>query len=314
MKYDIITLGGAVVDAFVEMDIAKKKGMLSFPVDAKMLMKDLDFYTGGGGTNTAVAFSKMGLKTGCIAELGRDNNAETILKELKKFNVDFLGMRGKEPTGFSVVLVGRGKNRTILQKKGANENLSFRELNLSKLKTKWFYFSSSIGETLKTQKKLSSWACRKGIKVAYNPSSYLTKQGAGKLRDLLRNVDVLILNKEEAEDLAGKKSFSGLHKLGPQIVCITDGANGNSASDGKKIYIIGARKVKVAERTGAGDAFASGFVATLIKTGKIEDAVRIGSVNAESVIQIRGAKNGLLGWRGALREMRKIKVKMTNLS
>ncbi len=99
MKYDIITLGGAVVDAFVEMDVAKKKGMLSFPADEKMLMKDLDFFTGGGGTNTAAAFSKMGLKTGCIAELGRDNNAEIILKELKKFNVDFLGTRGKEPTG-----------------------------------------------------------------------------------------------------------------------------------------------------------------------------------------------------------------------
>ena len=121
------------------------------------------------------------------------------------------------------------------------------------------------------------------------------------------------MNKEEASDLVGKRSFSGLHALGPKIVCITDGANGNQASDGKKIYFVGARKIKVVERTGAGDAFASGFVACLIKTGKIEDAVRIGSLNAESVIKIRGAKNGLLGWGRARREMGKIKVKIGKL-
>ena len=309
MKYDVITLGGAVVDAFVETDVAKKKGMLSFPAGEKILMDDLEFYSGGGGTNTAAAFSKMGLKTGCIVKLGKDNNAKIVLEDLKKFGVYFLGVHGKEATGFSVILVGREKSRTILQEKGANDNLFFRELELGKLNTKWFYFSSSVGKTLQTQKKLASWAQKKGIKIAYNPSSYLTEKGAGKLKSLLKNVNVLILNKEEAKDLVGKKNtFDKLRKLGPEIVCITDGAKGNRVSDGLRFFTSISRKIKVIERTGAGDAFASGFIAGLIKTGKIEEAVRIGSANAESVIRVRGAKNGLLSWRGALKDMKKIKI------
>ena len=309
MKYDIITIGGAVVDAFVETDVLERKGKLSYPVDAKILVEGLVFTSGGGATNTAVAFSKMGLKTGCASKIGDDNNGKMILGDLKKNKVEFLGRAGSEETGFSVILEGRDKGRTILQDKGASENLKFRDLVLSKLKTKWFYFSSSVGETLKTQKKLAVWASRRGIKIAYNPSSYLTKQGARKISGILKYCDVLILNKEEATDLVGKKDLlRSLRKLGPKIVCVTDGVRGNVVYDGDNFYVSKTRKVKVVSRTGAGDAFASGFVAGLIKSGDVVKAVQIGSVNAEGVIGKRGAKNGLLSWRGALKESRKVKV------
>ena len=309
MKYDVITFGGAVVDAFVETNVVKKKRMLSFPAGQKLLMDDLNFSTGGGATNSAAAFSKMGLKTGCAVKLGKDENANLILKDLKKFKIKFLGTQGKKPTGFSVVLIGKNKSRTIISEKGASDSLSFRELDLKEMDAKWFYFSSSLGKTLRAQKKLAKFARKNGIKVAYNPSSYLTINGPRKIRSLLKNVDVLILNKEEARGLAKQAYlFEGLHKLGPRIVCITDGPHGNSVSDGSRIFISKPRKIKVVERTGAGDAFASGFVAALIRGKKLEDAIRIGSVNSESVIRKEGAKNGLLSWGSALKEMNKIRV------
>jgi len=305
MKYDIITIGGAVVDAFVETNILKKKEQLSYPAGEKILMEELDFHTGGGATNTAVAFSKLGLKVGCISKLGKDNNANRILNELKKSNVKFLGSIGKKPTGFSVILIDRNNNRTILQEKGASANLSFKELDLRKLNTKWFYFSSSVGKTLRTQKKLAKWASKRKIKITYNPSSYLTKEGIRKIKRILKYTDVLILNKEEAEDLVGKKDmFAKIHKLGIKIVCITDGKNGSKASDGEKVYSVKPKKIKVKERTGAGDAFASGFIAGLIKKKSIEDALKIGTINAESVITKRGAKNGLLSWREIIKKLR----------
>ena len=66
------------------------------------------------------------------------------------------------------------------------------------------------------------------------------------------------------------------------------------AYDGKKIYSISPHKVKVVEKTGAGDAFASGFVAGQIIGKSIEESLKLGRLESESVIKHYGAKNNLL--------------------
>lgn len=295
VTYDIISLGGAVVDAFIDTGIKEKNEKLCVPMGAKLLVKSARFETGGGGTNTAVAFAKLGLKTGFIGKLGQDAFAEKILSELKQNKIDFLGAISKEePTGYSTILDSTEHERTILTYKGANNTLRLSELSLAKLKTKWFYFSSSIDQTLETQIALANWARKQKIPVAYNPSWYLV-QTPNKIKPLLKNVKVLVLNDEEARALVPKGDlFKGLHSLGPEYVCITYGEKGNKVSDGREVYVTLPKKVKVAERTGAGDAFAAGFVFGLIKLSDIRKAAAIGSLNAESVIQKRGAKNGLL--------------------
>jgi len=308
--YDIITFGGAVVDAFVETGMPEKNKQICVPIGTKLLVNKVWFATGGGGTNTAAAFAKLNLKTGFIGKLGEDANASLILEDLKKQKITFLGSQSKEPTGFSVILDSAKNNRTILTYKGANENIKFSDLNPNKLKTKWFYFSSTIGETMNTQTKLSKWAKQKGIKVAYNPSSYLTKKNPPGLKRLLKNVTAIILNKEEASHLTKGDLFKGLHALGPKTVCITLGKKGNKVSDGKRILTSYPRKIKIKERTGAGDAFASGFVAGLIKYNNISKAIEMGSLNAESVIQAPGAKNGLLSWKEMSKQLKNNKIKV----
>lgn len=311
MTYDIITVGSGVVDAFMETNLNEKDGNICLPSGFKIVVKDLWFATGGGATNTAMAFTKLGLKTGFLGKLGRDGNAKTILKELKKSKIDFLGTRGKEPTGYSVVVNSKKKNRTILSYRGTNDLIDFDEFNLKKLKTKWFYFSSTIGKSLKSQEKLARWASKNDIKVAYNPSSYLTSKGLKHLRHVLKHVDILVLNQGEARDLVKSGDlYAGLHKLGPKIVCVTRGKDGNEVCDRSYIYHAKPNNVKVVERTGAGDAFASGFVYGIIKYNNIKLAMQIGTLNAESVIQKPGAKNGLVseGELGGLIERKQVRI------
>lgn len=311
-KYDIITLGGAVVDAFIQTGIHQKQRDLCIPMGAKILVEDVKFATGGGGTNAAAAFASLGFKTGFIGKLGNDESNHLILSELKKMKIDFLGTLCSQPTGFSVILDSDEHNRTILIHKGANDNLKFKDLPLNKIaKTKWLYFSSAIKDTLKTQIKLAAWANKRGIKVAYNPSFYLTQEGPRKIKALLKNVHALILNEEEAQGLIPKGDpFKELHKLGPKYVCITQGKKGNKVCDNSKVLHALPRKIKVKERTGAGDAFASGFVAGLIKFDDMKKAIALGSLNAESVIQVPGAKNGLLTWPMALKQLKANKIKI----
>ncbi len=318
-KFDVISVGSAVVDVFVFSDVHEHKHSnrmeMCYPVGEKMLIKKIYFMTGGGGTNTSVGFSRLGLRAGFLGKTGVGNNSDIIMRELHKDKVEFLGVRDKKfHTGYSVILDSHGKDRTILTFKGANDELKLEEINLRKLNTKWFYFSSLMKESFKTMEKLSEYASRKKIKIAYNPSSYQCKRGARYLSKILGNTEILVLNKQEAEMLSGRKEgkvFSALRKLGPKIVCVTDGIKGNKVFDGIHLYSGGTHKnIKCSEKTGAGDAFSSGFVGALIKGEDIERAMQFGSANAESVIQHLGAKNKLLKWKEAEEIIKKKPVKV----
>ena len=309
--YDVITTGSALVDIFVDTGLkeikGKKRGLIAYPAGAKIAVQDLKFSIGGGGTNTAVAFSRLGLKTAYLGKIGNDEAAKQILDLLKKEKINFVGKQKDCISGHSIVLDSFEHHRTILTYKGPSDELKFDEINLNKLKTKWIYFASAMKDTFKTQEKLAEFAEKKGIKIAFNPSEYEVEQGARYLKKILTKTNVLILNRNEASILTKKKDMKkilfGLIRLGPDAVCVTDGNKMIYAYDGCEIFTLKPHNIKLAETTGAGDAFASGFVACLIKGKDIPFAMKVGLVNSESVVQHYGAKNILLTWDEVLKKI-----------
>lgn len=297
--FDIITFGSAVVDVFVDTDIAEKKGAICYPAGSKILLKNLKFDVGGGGTNTAVAFSRLGFKTGFIGKIGDDSDGETVLEVLGKEKIKFLGrVKSESITGYSIILDSRSHERTILTYKGINDELRESEISFRNLDTKWLYLSSLLGESFKTQKNLVSYLHKKGTKIAFNPSEYAIK--VLDLMPILKITEILVLNKEEAELLCRKNKvhekdlLRGLHGLGARIVVITNKDKEVIAYDGVKKYSLVPHKIRVRERTGAGDAFASGFVAGQMAEKSIEDSLKLGLQESESVIRHQGAKVGLI--------------------
>lgn len=316
--YDVITVGSATVDAFVNTGsklfrTSKFKSAVSVPFGTKILIDNLKFDIGGGGTNTAVALSRLGLNTAYIGSIGCGTNSKRVINLLKKEKVGLSFIqRGEGRTGFSVILDAYNHDRTILTFKGNNDLLDFNKINKDNLKTKWFYFSSMLGKSLETQKKLADFAVKNKIKIAYNPSSYLCKRGAGYIKHILKKTDILILNKEEAAYLVGKrnmkKTLKKLLRLGPKIAVVTDGKKPIHVIEEKELYSLRPAHTKVVEATGAGDAFASSFLAGIIKKGDIEFAMKLGLANSESVIADYGAKNKLLAYKEALAKIKNIKV------
>jgi ribokinase len=299
MKFDIVSFGSAIIDTFVNTEIGEKNHFFRYPAGSKILIRYLKFDVGGGGTNTAVAFSRFGLKTGCICNVGADENGNRILDLLKKENVMFLGKIDKSGmTGYSVILDSKGGERTILTYKGVNNNITLNEVNLG-LETKWLYYSSLLEKSFATQKKLAEIMHKKGTKIAFNPSSYIIQKLD--FLPILKICEVLIVNKEEAIMICKRfkkrrwNLLKSLNKLGPKIVLITDKDNPAVCFDGKNKYSIKPHKnIKVVERTGAGDAFASGFVAGQIAGFSIQKSLELALKESESVIQYFGAKNKLL--------------------
>ena len=321
--YDVITVGSATVDVFAKthfselIKIIDPKGetdLLAFPSGTKILIDDLEFTTGGGGTNTAVAFSRLGHKVGFIGKLGQGTNSDFIHKNLVKEKVDLLCGHGNGNAGYSIILDTLEHDRTILTHKGINDKLKIKDIPFGKLKAKWLYFSAMMGESFKTLEKLAEYAQKKKIKIAFNPSTYLAEKGKSYLKKILERTELLVLNLEEASLLVGKDSpenlLSKLKELGPKIVAITDGHNKLYAADNNHIYIAIPPPSKRVDTTGAGDAFAASFVSGLIRQNDIEFAIKLGITNAQSVISHYGAKNILLTYREAMNLMKKSKIKI----
>jgi ribokinase len=284
MRFDVVSFGSAVVDAFVETEQRGRK--FEYLVGSKILVEDLKFDVGGGATNTSVAFSRLGLKAGCVCKVGDDSNGEMILDSLKKEGVEFLGSIVKGKTGYSVILDSKDKNRTILVYKGVGSII--KSSDLKGFKADWLFLGSTLGESFRTGKKLAIRMKKAGSKIVFNPSEYLV--GAKDIRKLLAISDVVILNRQEFDAVRrkyGKNFCEGtivITDKNKKIVCVSEG----------KVYYLKPHKVKVVERTGAGDAFASGFVAGMIVGWPIERCLKLGLKESESVIKYFGAKNKLI--------------------
>ena len=98
------------------------------------------------------------------------------------------------------------------------------------------------------------------------------------------------------------KNIEKLREMGPEIVCITDKDKEIKCYNGIRTYKIKPHRIKVVERTGAGDAFAATFVGCMIKGFSIDRSLNLAVKNSESIIKYIGAKNKLLRWKnGGLR-------------
>ena len=299
--FDVVSIGNATMDVFIEIECKKRKGdYMMLPFGSKQEGKSIFYATGGGATNTSVAFSRLGLKTGILAAVGKDSSAKTILDELKaeKIDTSMVVKLDRFNTAYSAIITGLNFNRIIFTYGGATTHLqSESKINWEKLGTaKWFYVSSFHSKP-SLLKKIFSFAEKKGIRIAWNPGKSELKHGVKKLTPLLKKAGVLFLNAEEAKILTGKsgarENLKALQKHVPLVV-ITQGKKGSVAFDGKRFYRRGVHKVKVADTTGAGDAFNSGFLAAIIKGKQIKKALGLGTRNAEGVIVEKGAKNNLL--------------------
>jgi len=308
MSYDIITIGSATVDHFADTDSeliridtrSHHEELIAFPLGSKLLINELKTTVGGGGTNTAVAFAHLGLKTAYLGKLGADAAGDFVLSLLDEEHIDFIGARAGQ-TGFSVILDSIMDDRSILAYKGANDHL--QPADIPALDSPWIYLSSMLNESWDTVVEVIASG---RFKVAFNPSNYQADQGYQALKRLIDHVDILVLNREEAckllsldyhEQGSVTELLQALHKHVPNIVVITDGPDGAYVYDGTSAFHGKPRQdLKILETTGAGDAFAASFTASIIKGCSIEKALNYGMTNAESVLQYKGAKEKLLYW------------------
>jgi sugar/nucleoside kinase (ribokinase family) len=155
---------------------------------------------------------------------------------------------------------------------------------------------SSVGSVALLE-KLVTLAAKSGVQVALNPSGAELAE-ADKLRTVLEDVAILLVNKDEMKLLVEGETLEELVRHGANLVrtvVVSDGPNGVMATDSEQIVKAGMYEdVPVVDRTGAGDAFGSGFVAWHALGKSLGEAITFASANATSVVSKVGATAGIL--------------------
>ncbi len=304
MDFDVITFGSATIDIFVLVDSSKEENSFNFPLGEKIPMKNIFWATGGGGTNTAATFAKQGLKAAWTGKIGRDWAGEIVKNQLAKSGIaiDFIQTDPQSSTSTSVVL-SSPSGRTILTNHQADRYLKEEEINWPVIKNaRWFYLAPLSGQLAQLTAPIIDFAAKNKIRVAINPSLDQIKLGWRFFQEISDKIDVLLMNQEEAAQLAGVATddesgiIEEIKKLRCRFMVITLGKKGVKviSQAENKIYQASIPKSGYLDRTGAGDAFGSGLVSQLIKGRDIIKAIQYGTANATNCLQELGAQNGLL--------------------
>src|SRR5579862_5360705 len=124
----VLTIGGATQDVFIQykpqesvQSQTKAPGQCFLMIEEgqKIEVSDLLYHTGGGATNAAVSFGKLGFDTTSFFKIAHDAPGDFILQELKKFNIKTVPVLSSEgqtgtafiipcPSGERIIFVHRG--------------------------------------------------------------------------------------------------------------------------------------------------------------------------------------------------------------
>jgi ribokinase len=313
-QLDVLSVGDVVTDAFIKLlpDQERvemgKDGQpdLSIPFGTKIPYDHAEIIEGvGNAANAAVTFARLGFNSGLVANVGSDEWGRDILRALEKQKVDtrFIHFNPGKVSNYHYVLWYKDE-RTILIKHEEYDYHwpRFRVIDIPK----WIYFSSISKHAMEYHDELAHWLERHPtVKLAFQPGTFQMETGVHRLKKIYERSELLAVNREEAANITGGNHedlhdlFNRLHELGPKIVVISDGHAGAYASDGENRYKMPIYPDPKApyDRTGAGDAFTSTFVAAIMKGADIPGALLWAPINSMSVVQKVGAQEGLLSER-----------------
>ncbi|TAK04112.1 carbohydrate kinase family protein [Patescibacteria group bacterium] len=320
--FDIVTVGSGTRDVFLLSDQFQMIRSPKFAtgigecvsLGSKIEVESVIHTTGGGATNAAATFARLGYNAAVVCRVGDDSAGRDVIIDLQREGIGTTLIRrvAGEDTGYSVLLTDTGTGeRSVLVYRGVSGSFTAKDIPWDECAARAFYLSS-LGGNLAVARRLVSHAAQCQALIAWNPGSRELKKGLGSIQDFLPEVSVFMVNREEAMMLTGKKEISGMFErlvTADNVVIITDGERGSYAARAGKAWYAPAAGSKAVSRTGAGDAFGSGFMASFVQERDVPAALALGTLNADSVIRQVGAKSGILRRWPTAAQMKKIKVK-----
>lgn len=282
MQFEVVGLGGC------NLDFIQKVPRFIMP-DDEVEIKELTLSIGGSASNFTVGVSRLNVKTGIIARIGDDYFGRLAVEEFKKEGVDTKRLvMEDEKTGMSFITVDPEGERSMYTFIGANEKFSLKKEDIEYIR------ASKILHITQMYKNVVNKASKHANFLSFNPGAILSSFGYSKLEKIIRRTDILFINKKEMNILTGTIGDEGasmLLDIGAKMVIMTCGEQGANLYTEKKLIHSPARKTNVEDTTGAGDAFAAGFIAAYIKENDLKKCLDFANLVASYCVKKVGALN-----------------------
>jgi ribokinase len=257
---------------------------------------NITYFPGGKGANQAVSVSNMNAGVYMIGKIGHDSFGEEIIQYLnsKGVNTENIKLDNSNKTGIAIVTVDNNAENRIVLFRGANFNLSPKDINnveniIQQVDIVMLQLEiplETVAHAIYLAKKLNKFVILDPAPVPELPLP----------PEILKSIDLLIPNKIEAEILSGrsindirsaKLAASDILSLGVKKVIIKLGKEGALLAENNHFEYIEGERVKSIDTTAAGDAFAGALAAALLEeksiSSSIEFANKVGALTTEKI-------------------------------
>ena len=301
-KIDVIGFGAMNIDHMCRVE--------KLVVDGEQSVTGFVSIPGGSAANTIYGLARLGLKTGFVGAVGSDKSGKALIANLETVGVDTSHISVKKAeTGATTCISDKLGRRAIYVSPAANNLLDQKDIDIAYLNQSKVAHMSSFADDRQLKLQFASVKKLKdSVKISLSPGMIYVTKGLKALTPLLRKAFVVFLNREEIERLTGQDLQTGARQLvqmGCRIVVITlgkgidKGKQGTITAyildEGKEYEVISKQVSRKSglETTGAGDAFAAGFLFGVLRGKVIEECGRLGDIVAGFAIEKVGARTGL---------------------
>ncbi len=272
------------------VDEAKSNSVKSETVDFNRIMT-----SGGSAANTIHGLAMLGVKTGFIGSIGKDETGVFFEKDMRYAGINTMLIRRDTVTGTAIAMISPDSERTFATHLGAAIELNAADLNSEYFKG---YDILYLEGYLILNKLLVETACKmakqNNMKIALDLASFnVVDAMLSDFKEIVEKyVDIVFANEEEARSFTGMAPEGALLNLSQmcEIAVVKVGSEGSWVRRGEEIIKIGTAQVTLKDTTGAGDLYASGFLYGYSKGKNLEVCGQYGSLLAGHVIEIVGAR------------------------
>jgi ribokinase len=286
----ICVVGSANADLIVRTRVLPKPGE-TVAGDALQLLP------GGKSANQAAAAGRLGGRVSLVGAVGRDAYGEMLIESLERSGVDVTGLQVRDDasTGTAMIAVDERGENFIIVSSGANGLVDASVVDaMADAVADAAVLGLSFEVPMAASIRASEIARASGTRVVLNPSPFVQPPA-----ELLRNVDVLVVNEHELRELTGldgeaplEAHASALGERGVARTVVTLGAEGAAllavdAGSEPTVTRVAAPRVEAVDTTGCGDAFTGALLLGLAAGRELVDSVRtacaVGAIAATAV-------------------------------
>ena len=235
---------------------------------------------GGDTSNTAIAASRLGARTGYVSRVGNDAFGRLLLDLWTRERVATEGVAVDDnaPTGVYFVSHDAGGHAfTYLRSGSAASRMTPASLPLAAVRTTRVLHLSAISQSIAPSACDACFAAidaarAAGARIAYDTNLRLALWPLARARaiiiETLKGADWAMPSEDDARQLFGTtdpdRIVDACHAAGSRVVALKRGSAGCIVSDGRRREVIDGRRVKAVDATGAGDCFDGAFIARIV--------------------------------------------------